>query len=173
MSRLPSPSTFVPDTDTKAFRTALGRFTTGVTIVTARTADGPIGITANSFTSLSLDPALIMWSLCKHSQRHGPFVSASAFAVHVLSSDQREICEAFARSGSAFSNIATTANNEGVPIIPDCLAVFECTRSATHDAGDHTIIIGEVYKAHERPGSGLVFANGAFAELDAQMGRPS
>ncbi|MEL7130720.1 MAG: flavin reductase, partial [Pseudomonadota bacterium] len=78
---------------------------------------------------------------------------------------QQAIGEAFVRSIDAFGRTAFRFNEAGVPILSGCLAVFECTQYACHDAGDHTIILGEVQTAHERPGDGLIFANGAFAKL--------
>ena len=158
-------SRFAPSTDTKKFRIALGRFATGITVITTITPQGPIGITANSFASISLEPALVMWSPAKASSRHDIFVAADAFAVHVLSSDQKAVCDAFIRRKDAFEEIAYTPNQDGVPLIAGCLAVFECRRSTTYSAGDHTIILGEVYAAFERAGDSLIFSNGEFSSL--------
>lgn len=159
------PPPFAPREDPKKFRSALGKFTTGITVVSSLTPEGPIGITANSFTSVSLEPALVMWSLAKSSSRHALFAEASAFAIHILSSEQRAVCDAFVRRKDAFDEIAHTKNNAGVPLISGCLAVFECTQYATHDAGDHTIILGEVHTAFERKGNSLIFSNGEYACL--------
>ena len=152
---------FQPMSDARAFRTALGRFTTGITVVTSMSQDQPIGITVNSFSSLSLKPALVMWSADKNSSRHDAFVQADSFAVHVLSSSQQDVCNAFVRSANGFDGLNLRFNKNNVPIIGGCLAVFECTRVALHDAGDHTIIVGEVTLAQERPGEPLIFVNGS------------
>jgi flavin reductase (DIM6/NTAB) family NADH-FMN oxidoreductase RutF len=160
------PSSFTPETDVWKFRTALGRFTTGITVITALTPDGPIGITANSFASVSLDPALVMWSPDKKSSRHNAFTDADAFIIHVLSAHQKAVCDAFVRNKGAFDKVPHHLTKEGIPRIDDCLAVFECHRFATHDAGDHTIILGKVHTAMEQPGDSLIFANGAFTTLN-------
>lgn len=159
--------TIDPSDDSRAYRTALGRFATGIALVTALTDEGLMGITVNSFASVSLDPALVLWSPDKNSSRHDRFVGAAKFAVHVLASEQKWICDRFVRSKSDFSQIEYAENEHGVPLIKSSLAVFECERVATHDAGDHTIILGQVYRAFERPGDALVFANGGFTGLRA------
>ena len=153
---------FRPADDPRAFRTALGRFATGVTVVTALSHEGPIGITANSFSSVSLDPALVLWSPAKASSRHDAFVAAQHFAVHVLGAEQRPICDAFVRSKFGFEGLSVISNRDNVPIIAGCLATFECKLSVVHDAGDHSIVIGEVERARERSGEPLIFASGAF-----------
>jgi len=151
---------FSPDTDPRAFRSALGRFATGVTVVTAIGAEGPIGMTANSFSSVSLLPALVLWSPAKASSRHDDFVAAGHFSINVLAADQVDIGMGFARAKDAFDTADTRMNEYGVPVIRGCIANFECTRAATHDAGDHTIIIGQVIRAQEHPGAPLIFADG-------------
>ena len=158
---------FKPNENIKDYRSALGRFATGITVVTTVGPNGPIAITVNSFASVSLTPALILWSPDKNSKRHDVFVGAGNFVVHVLAADQREICEAFVRSAFAFDKVATQPNEKGIPIISGCLAVFECRKFAAFDAGDHTILLGEVEKASHRPGEALVYANGAYQEMPA------
>ncbi|MEM9839377.1 MAG: flavin reductase family protein [Pseudomonadota bacterium] len=165
MSQTSVNTAFNPANDPRKFRTALSRYATGITVITAASPEGLIGITANSFASISLDPALVMWSPDKKSSRHDLFVGADAFAIHVLSADQRAICDGFVRSKHAFDGVEHHLNAHGVPIIDGCLSVFECTRFATHDAGDHTLVLGAVEKAQERSGEGLVFANGLFTTL--------
>jgi flavin reductase (DIM6/NTAB) family NADH-FMN oxidoreductase RutF len=159
-------ASFKPDTDSKAFRNALGRFATGVTVITANGPDGPIGITANSFSSLSLDPALVLWSPAKQSSRYDAFVNAKHFAIHVLASQQQDICNAFARSKSAFDEFEHTFNTHRVPVLSNCLATFECQQAAVHDAGDHSIIVGQVELIHQRDGNGLVFSQGKFGSIE-------
>jgi len=155
--------TFVPGPGTaRAFRDALGRFATGVTVVTCATPEGPLGFTANSFASLSLDPPLILWSPAKASRRYTPFVEAGHFAIHVLGAEQGGIGAGFARDGAAFAAVPWALNREGVPVIDGTLARFECSRAALHDAGDHSIVVGRVLRASLREGEPLVFASGRY-----------
>lgn len=160
------PMTFVPTADNgRLFRTALGTFTTGVTIVTCRTDDGPLGITANSFSSLSLDPPLVLWSPARASRRFQPFHDAAHFAVHVLAEDQAEMCDSFAKSGDGFGAGGWAEDTNGVPLIDGCLARFVCTRHAVHDGGDHAIIVGHVEAVTTGTGAPLVFSRGKIASL--------
>lgn len=155
--------TFEPGPETqRAFRDALGRFATGVTIVTTQTPDGPIVITANSFASLSLDPPLVLWSPAKSSGRYPFFVAAQHFAIHILSSEQEAICRGFARSGDSFDLAEWQRSPEGVPLIEDCVARFECEKVAEHDGGDHTILIGKVHRVATLPGDPLIFCGGRY-----------
>ena len=155
--------TFVPGPDTaRAFRDALGRFATGVTVVTCATPEGPLGFTANSFASLSLDPPLVLWSPAKASRRYAPFVEATHFAIHVLGAEQGGMGAGFARDGAAFGAVPWAWNADGVPVIEGTLARFECARAALHDAGDHTIVVGRVLRASLRNGEPLVFASGRY-----------
>lgn len=156
---------FIPTDNPREFRNALGRFATGVTIVSALEEGVPIGMTANSFTSLSLSPPLILWSPAKNSTRHDAFVAADNFNVHILSSDQENIATAFSRSKHGYDGLDTALNIAGVPIIADCLSVFECEKYAHHDAGDHTIVVGRVVRAHYETGVPLVYLDGQFARI--------
>lgn len=157
---------FVPGADNhRAFRNALGSFTTGVTVVTATTSDGPIGMTVNSFASVSLDPPLVLWSPAKSSSRYGAFTGASHFAIHVLGADQDHLSAAFTRGGNGFDGIEVRFNDEGVPVLPGTLARFECVEQAQHDAGDHTIIIGRVLRVAHRQGEPLCFSGGRFGRF--------
>ncbi|MDR7030706.1 flavin reductase family protein [Rhizobium rosettiformans] len=157
---------FIPEADNhRAYRNALGSFTTGVTVVTAMTTDGPIGMTVNSFASVSLDPPLVLWSPAKSSSRYGAFTGARHFAIHVLSADQDHLSAAFTRGGSGFDGIDVRFNDEGVPVLPGTLARFECAEQAQHDAGDHTIIIGKVLRVAHRQGEPLCFSGGRFGRF--------
>lgn len=157
---------FVPGGDNhRAFRNALGSFTTGVTVVTAMTSDGPIGMTVNSFASVSLDPPLVLWSPAKSSSRYGAFTGARHFAIHVLSAEQDHLSAAFTRGGNGFDEIEIRFNDEGVPVLPGTLARFECAQQAQHDAGDHTIIIGKVLRVAHRQGEPLCFSGGRFGRF--------
>lgn len=156
---------FSPTDDPRAFRDALGSFATGVTVVTAASADGPVGITANSFASISLDPPLVMWAPAKSSKRYDCFSKAKHFAVHVLDSHQQSVCDGFTRDRAAFDALDWSRGEHGVPLIGGCLARFECSLDAAHDAGDHLIVIGRVDRATSRPGLPLLFQAGRFVSL--------
>lgn len=157
---------FIPGADTsRSFRNALGAFTTGVTVVTASTPAGPIGMTVNSFASVSLDPPLVLWSPAKSSSRHEAFTSALHFVIHVLSADQDLLSARFTRGGMAFDALDWDENTEGAPVIPGTLARFECERANIHDAGDHTLIIGRVLRAAHREGDPLCFSRGTFGRF--------
>lgn len=159
-------SVFVPGGDNhRAFRNALGSFTTGVTVVTAMTDDGPIGMTVNSFASVSLDPPLVLWSPAKSSSRYRAFTGAGHYAIHVLGADQDHLSAAFTRGGSGFDGIEARFNDEGVPVLPGTLARFECVQQALHDAGDHTLVIGRVLRVAHRQGEPLCFSGGRFGRF--------
>ena len=156
----------VPGPDTQRdFRNALGRFTTGVTVVTAATQDGPIGITVNSFASVSLDPPLVMWCPAKASHRYQYFVDAENFAIHVMGSDHSTIAQNFAKSPVAFDGLAASVNPNGVTVFDECIARYECTTVQRHDAGDHTIVVGHVTLAAHREGEALVFSRGLYGRF--------
>jgi flavin reductase (DIM6/NTAB) family NADH-FMN oxidoreductase RutF len=160
---------FEPGPDTaRAFRDALGRFATGVTIVTCKAPDGgPLGITANSFSSVSLDPPLVLWSPARASKRFAAFEAAKHFAIHVLADDQHHVCHGFANEGSHFETLDWHSGAHGVPLIDGCLARFECSRHAVHDGGDHAIIVGRVNAAKVAEGMPLIFAGGAYGKFSS------
>jgi flavin reductase (DIM6/NTAB) family NADH-FMN oxidoreductase RutF len=150
----------------RALRDALGRYATGVTVITMRGPDGPLGMTANSFTSVSLDPALVLWCPAKRSSRHDSFVAATHFAIHVLAADQLDLCLRFARSGGNFDGVATDVTPEGQPALPGAMARFDCSRHALHDGGDHTIVVGRVLRATTRAeGEPLLFWGGRYGDF--------
>jgi len=153
-----------PDT-TRAFREALGCYGTGVTVVTASTPKGPMAITVNSFTSVSLDPALVLWCPAKTSARYAEFLSAQHYAIHVMAEDQHDVARGFAIDGLDFSVAGWSPSASGVPLLEGCLARFECTQHAVHDAGDHSIILGQVDAAMHRPGRGLIFKRGQYGDF--------
>ena len=156
---------FDPSGDARAFRDALGAYATGVTVVTVPSDDGPIGITANSFASVSLDPPLVLWMPAKSSKRFNYFSGAPHFAIHVLDAHQQDICNGFTKDKHAFDALDWTTGANDVPLIDGCLARFECTLEAEHDAGDHTIVVGRVTKAAVRDGLPLLFQAGRFVSL--------
>lgn len=160
----PKPDhSFVPTAqNTRQLRDAFGQFATGVTVVTAQTDRGPLGITANSFSSVSLNPAMVLWCPDKGSKRYRVFAEATHYAIHVLSADQGDMCWKIARDGLTLGEMQLDTNAEGVPVLPGCLARFECRQSAVYDGGDHVIILGEVLRAsYVEEGTPLAFFGGA------------
>lgn len=153
--------------DTKALRNALGRFTTGVTIITCLGADGqPVGLTANSFNSLSLDPALVLWSLRQNSPSLPVFQQASHFAVNVLAEAQVDLSRRFAsQTPDKFAEGAWTAGEGGAPVLTGCTAVFECESVSHQTAGDHQLFIGRVLRLSEAPVPPLLFQAGHYRLL--------
>ncbi len=163
------PIAFQPDAEnSRLLRDAFGRFATGVTIVTAASEDGPVGITANSFSSVSLDPAMVLWAPGKSSRRFPYFEKAEHYAIHVLSSDQADLCSGFAKDAFALKDLEHTVNEHGVPLIANCLARFECKRAAAFDGGDHVIVLGDVLRAEMRDGDALAFFAGKFGQFAHQ-----
>ena len=138
--------TNISSIDGKQFRKALGSFTTGVTVVTARGADGKdVGLTANSFNSVSLEPPMVLWSLDKKSSNRQAFMDTDHFAVHILASDQEQISNRFAKSGiDRFADVKVERGHGDVPLLDGCSARFECRTTYRYDGGDHVIFVGEV-----------------------------
>ena len=155
--------------DAKLFRQLLGCFPTGVAVITTTGADGkPLGLTCNSFSSVSLEPPLVLFSLRKASSLVSAFSDADGFAINILSQQQDALSGRFASSKIAdkFEGVAWRSGVLGMPIIDDCLASFECSVYAKHDAGDHYIFIGEVRHMGEgRADHALVFYKGAYMML--------
>lgn len=156
---------FDPKGNETGFRTALGSFATGVTLITTDSPEGPVGIVANSFTSVSLDPPLVLWCPAKSSRRFEHFAGSRRFAIHVLAEDQRNTAEAFSKSKTAFESIPHHKSHCGMPLIDNALATLECSLHSDHDAGDHLIIVGEVTKCHRREGNPLIYFNGQYGAL--------
>lgn len=154
--------------DADAFRSALGRFASGVTVVTTCGPDGADhGMTASSFCSVSLDPPLILVCVEKIATMHDPIISCSHFAVNVLTDKQEQIARRFAEAeGDRFAGIGFSRGAHSIPLIEDALATLECRRTAAHSGGDHTIIVGEVELAawqDERP---LLYYRGGYAGIE-------
>ena len=151
--------------NSREFRQALGSFGTGVTIVTARDAEGnPIGMTASSFNSVSMEPPLILWSVTKTARSSEGFRDAAYFAVHVLAAEQQELSNSFARAGEdKFASANWSADTNGVPVIEGVAARFDCRAWQVYEGGDHWIIVGEVLGIAASNRQGLVFANGTYA----------
>ena len=154
---------FVPGPETqRQFRDALGGFATGVTLVTIESAEGPMGFAANSFAAVSLEPPLVLWSPAKSARRFPHYVAAEHYAIHVLPVSARDWLARFARDGQGFAGLPHRRNAEGVPVLDDALARFDCRRHAAHDGGDHTILVGQVLRAAHRGGEALIFAQGRY-----------
>ena len=154
------------DINLTEFRHALGCFVTGVAVVTTLDSNGAnVGITVNSFNSVSLDPPLVLWSVAEESLNFDVFVRADHFAVSVLAADQREIGERFAARGvDRFEGLDCDAGIGGVPLLPNFSAVFECRTVYRYKGGDHMIIVGRVLKFEDRKTDPLIFYRGHFLE---------
>lgn len=156
----------VPDAgNTRLLRDALGRFATGVTVVTVMGPEGPVGLTANSFAGLSLDPPLVLWAPARASSRFTFYAAAQHFSVHVLGTAQADWPTRFARGGAGFSGLDWRVNGEGVPVLSGVLARFDCVRHAMHDGGDHVIIVGQIQRLLMEEGEPLVFAKGRYGSF--------
>lgn len=155
--------------DPKLFRQLLGYFPTGVAIITTLSSDGkPVGLTCNSFSSVSLDPPLVLFSLRKASSLLQTFNEADTFAINILSQDQDALSGRFASSKIAdkFENVSWRNGELGSPLIEDCLVSFECRKYACHEAGDHDIFIGEVQRMNSSSADhALVFYKGSYMML--------
>ena len=151
----------------QSLRTALGRFATGVTMVSCVGADGArVGLTANSFNSLSLDPPLVLWSLRAASPNLRAFIEASHFAVNVLAESQVDLSRRFASpTADKFAEGQWTCGHGGAPLLSGCAAVFECVRVSHQPAGDHVLFIGRVLRLSEAPLAPLVFQSGHYRML--------
>ncbi|MEW4467406.1 flavin reductase family protein [Parasphingorhabdus sp. JC815] len=157
--------------NTQEFRNALGSFATGVTIVTTATDPYmPVGVTASSFNSVSLDPPLVLWSLAKSSQSLDAFRDSGHFAVHILSCLQEDLSNAFARSGTdKFANVDWQTGTIGSPVLNNFAARFECRTVHQYEGGDHIIFVGEVIAFDRCDQSPLVFHGGSYAETRSRI----
>ena len=147
------------------FRAALGSFVTGVTIVTASDSAGhDVGVTANSFNSVSLDPPMVLWSLARKSASLPVFAAASHFAVHILASDQEALSNRFARpAADKFAGLEVGRGAGGAPLLAGSAAQFQCRAAFQHDGGDHVIFVGEVERFERSARPPLAFHGGRYA----------
>lgn len=157
-----------PDFDDAFFRSALGRFPSGVTIVMTQNQhdNSPIGLTISSFNSVSLDPPLVSWTLTKRAASLNHFERSERYVVHVLSAPQLYLARKFASGPQEerFANVPLATSPGGGPMLPssDCAAWFECYNLCRHEAGDHVIFIGQVERCGHSPHPPLVYHAGAF-----------
>ena len=159
------PTTF----DTAGFRRVLGRFASGVTVVTAMEDGVPVGFTCQSFTSLSLEPPLVALAPAKQSTSWPRIRRAGVFCVNVLADTQQAVCQAFAASGGdKFSGLAWEPASNGAPRLTGSLAHIDCALLLAHDAGDHELVFGKVQDLAVGDGRPLLFYEGKFARLAAE-----
>jgi flavin reductase (DIM6/NTAB) family NADH-FMN oxidoreductase RutF len=155
------PPSFTSD----EFREALGMFATGVTIVTARAADGSlVGLTANSFNSVSLAPPLVLWSLARGAASMAALSTGSHYAINILAASQKDLAERFAaKDVDRWADVAFSEGVGGAPVLVGAAASFECFNRSRYDEGDHVIFVGEVERCTHNPGaSPLLFHGGRF-----------
>ena len=163
-----NPWAYETELEPAAFRRALGRFVTGVTVMTTRAPGGALaGVTVSSFNTLSLDPPLILWSLSLKTPSLAVFRDSGGFAVNILASDQRDIALQFARPGDKFANVRTQAGLNGTPLLEGAVAHLQCRTQQRLAGGDHELVIGRIVSAavHER--TPLVYAQGRFGDFCA------
>ena len=150
--------------ETRALRDALGQFATGVCVITTTdAADAPVGMTVNSFSSISLDPPLVGWCVGRDSSCFEAFVGARPFNIHILAADQGALSQDFAlRGADPFGTVAWTRDARGVPVLTACPARFYCTPREHVDAGDHVLIIAAVNEFEVAEQEPLVFYRGRY-----------
>lgn len=146
-----------------AFKAALARWASGVTVVTAA---GPVGMTVSAFSSLSLDPPLVLVALAKGAHSSAPIVAADGFAVHVLERDQQDLSVRFAGHVDRFAGLTTDEGPFGAPLLGGCLMRLVCERRAVTDGGDHTVLIGRVVQADVNDGEPLLYYRGGYRALN-------
>ena len=157
----------MPDVDSARFRQLLGRFATGVTVITARNPEGkPVGMTANTLVSVSLDPSLISVCVDHTADMHRTLREQSRFTINILASDQEAVSRRFAEEGTRrFEGIGFSLSDLGGIILDGVLAHIECERVAEHPAGDHSIYIGRVVGGDTRDGEPLLYYRGGYAGM--------
>ena len=142
------------------FRSAMGCFITGVTVVTAIDNNRYVGVTANSLSAVSLEPPLVLWSLSKRSKKYLVMTRAKNYAINILSEGQKELATKFSRHAEQFSGVDFNFSKLGVPIIKHSVAVLECEQHVVYDGGDHSIILGLVTSVNKSKLNPLTFFRG-------------
>ena len=152
-----------PSDDSRAFRRCLSQFGTGVTVITAQAGDDRAGVTVNSFSSLSLEPPLILWAINRQSKSYPVFEAATHFAVNILASDQIEVSRCFATPAEdKFAQVAWTSGEWGTPVLANVLATLECESEARYEGGDHILILGRVKRFSRFEKDPLLFVQGRY-----------
>jgi flavin reductase (DIM6/NTAB) family NADH-FMN oxidoreductase RutF len=159
--------------DPRDFRNALSSYATGVTIITAVAEDGrPVGLTCNSFASVSLNPPLVLWSLVIYSPNMATFQNASHFSVNVLGASQQALAKQFAvHSDDKFAGVDWSPGLGGAPVLPDTVACFQCRSADRYYGGDHVIFLGAVEAYSYRRAEPLLFAQGGFGTFEPHGGK--
>jgi 3-hydroxy-9,10-secoandrosta-1,3,5(10)-triene-9,17-dione monooxygenase reductase component len=157
------------EVDQAAFRQVLGHFATGVTVVTGADDAGPVGLSVNSFTSLSLDPPLVAFAVKRESTTWPRIRATGRFAVNILSEEQETVCRRFASAGGdRFDGIAWRPSPGGSPVLDGALAWIDATVEAEHNAGDHVMVIGRVSQLGvAREGTPLLFYRGGYGRFES------
>lgn len=157
--------------DTRALRQAFGQFATGVTIVTtSNSSREPMGVTANSFSSVSLQPPMVLWSLSAAAKSRRAFEKAKYFCVHILAASQKELSELFARQGAdKFAEGHWSWGKRAVPLLDDFAARFHCRTTSKLPVGDHIVFVGEVFKFEQTNQRPLLFHGGQYAIAERRM----
>lgn len=153
--------------DPSTMRTVMGHFATGVAVITATHEGEPVGLAANSFTSVSLDPPLVLFCAA-HSSSTWPRIDAAGhYCVNILSEDAEQVCRVFASPGDRFSQVAWHVGVTGAPVLDEALAYIDCEIQDTFDGGDHVIVVGRVIElGHREHGKPLVFYRGGYGRFD-------
>lgn len=154
--------------DPRDFRNAMGCFASAVTVISTTTADDrAVGLTVNSFNSVSLDPPLVLFCLGREASNFKDFLSSGRFAVNILRQGQVKISNGFAADGGKyFENMVSKRSTLGNPLVPDAIAMFDCETEAIHDGGDHVIMIGRVIELSQDPeGDPLVYYRGRYSNV--------
>ena len=148
-------------------RSALGGFATGITVVTAKNSRNQnIGITVNSFSSVSLDPPLVLWSIAKSANCFQDFFYAEYFAIHILAANQKILSDQFAaKDADKFSGLSCCEGIAGVPLLPSYNVCFQCTLEHRYEGGDHSIIVGRIHTLTDRSETPLVYLRGAYGSF--------
>ena len=150
--------------DARAYRRALGGFATGVCVVTAHTKDGPMGITVNSFTSVSLNPPLVLWCMDIKSDRHDAFAGAERFAVHMLPVEDRDMSDRFAWGAARLTEEEFDTANPEPPLLRNAVTRLDCEMHQQIVMGDHLVIVGRVKQFETRPGDALTYFRGKYGQ---------
>jgi len=154
--------------DAAGIRTVVGHYATGVAIITAIDGDEPVGMACNSFTSVSLDPALVLFCAAKSSSTWPRIQAAKKWAANILTEDGEEICRLFAQKGAdRFAHLSYTTGRTGAPLLDEAIAFVDCETIDEHDAGDHVIVVGRALElGYASEGKPLLFYRGGYGRFD-------